>query len=297
MILVVGATGIVGGMVTRRLLEQGKEVRILVRHNSPSDYMAQQGLATPARDLVAAGAQPMSGDLGDKQALRQALQGVQTVIATANSAMRGGDDNVQSVDRDGNRRLVDAAAAAGVDHFIFVSALGAALDSPSDFLRAKAETERCLCESGMAYTILAPTAFFESWPAMVVGLPAAQGLPVTLVGEGRRLHSFISNQDVAAFVVAAVDNPDARNQYVPLGGPQPLSWRDVVDAYSQVAGRELPVNWVQPGDPVPGLPDPMAALLTAMEFYDSAVSMEDAAAAYGVSLTPLHEFARRQLSS
>lgn len=297
MILVVGATGIVGGMVTRRLLEQGKEVRILVRHNSPSDYMAQQGLATPARDLVAAGAQPMSGDLGDEQALRQALQGVQTVIATANSAMRGGDDNVQSVDRDGNRRLVDAAAAAGVDHFIFVSALGAALDSPSDFLRAKAETERRLCESGMAYTILAPTAFFESWPAMVVGLPAAQGLPVTLVGEGRRLHSFISNQDVAAFVVAAVDNPDARNQYVPLGGPQPLSWRDVVDAYSQVAGRELPVNWVQPGDPVPGLPDPMAALLTAMEFYDSAVSMEDAAAAYGVSLTPLHEFARRQLSS
>ncbi len=63
MILVVGATGMVGGMVTRRLLEQGEEVRILVRRDSPSAQLVQQGLATSAESLIEAGAQPVHGDL------------------------------------------------------------------------------------------------------------------------------------------------------------------------------------------------------------------------------------------
>lgn len=294
MILVVGATGIVGGKIVRQLLEQGKEVRILVRENSPSEQMAPQGMATSAQSLIDAGAEPVTGDLKNEASIRRAVAGAHTVITTANSAMRGGEDNVQNVDRDGNRRLVKAAADAGVGHFIFVSALGATVDSPSDFLRAKAETDQLLRESGMAYTIVAPTAYFESWPAMVVGMPALQGQPVTLVGEGRRLHSFISIRDVAAFVVAAVDNPQARNQYLPLGGPEALSWRDVVATYERILQRDISLNWVAPGDSVPGLPDPMPALLAAQETYDSAVPMTATAAQYGVELTPLETFARQQ---
>lgn len=294
MILIVGATGIVGGMIARRLLEQEKEVRILVRENSPSEQMAPQGMATSAPSLIEAGAKPVYGDLKDERSISRAVEGVQTVISSANSALRGGEDNVQNVDREGNRRLIEAAAEAGVDHFIFVSAVGATPDSPSDFMRAKAETEQRLRDSGMDYTIIAPTIFIEVWPATVVGMPALQEQPVTLVGEGRRLHSFISNRDVAAFAVATVDNPQARNQYLPLGGPEALSWRDVVATYERVLGRDIPVNWVAPGDPVPGLPDPMPALLAAQETYDSAVPMEETAVQYGVELTSLEDFARRQ---
>lgn len=294
MILIVGATGIVGGMIARRLLEQEKEVRILVRENSPSEQMAPQGMATSAQSLIEAGAKPVYGDLKDESSIRRAVEGVQTVISSANSALRGGEDNVQNVDREGNRRLIKAAAEAGVDHFIFVSALGATPDSPNDFMRAKAETEQRLRDSGMDYTIIAPTIFIEVWPAMVVGMPALQEQPVTLVGEGHRLHSFISNRDVAAFAVAAVEHPQARNQYLPLGGPEALSWRDVVATYERVLERDIPVNWVAPGDPVPGLPDPMPALLAAQETYDSAVPMEETATQYGVELTSLEEFARRQ---
>lgn len=294
MILIVGATGVVGGMIARQLLEQEKEVRILVRENSPSERMAPQGMATSAQSLIEAGAEPVYGDLKDEKSIRRAVEGVQTIVSSANSALRGGDDNVQNVDREGNRRLIEAAAEAGVDHFIFVSALGATAESPNDFMRAKAETEQRLRDSGVDYTIVAPTAFFENWPAMVVGMPALQGQPVTLVGEGRRRHSFISNRNVAAFAVAAVDHPHARKQYLPLGGPQALSWRDVVATYEHVLGRDIPVNWVAPGDPVPGLPDPMPALLAAQETYDSAVSMAETAAQYGVELTALEDFARRQ---
>jgi uncharacterized protein YbjT (DUF2867 family) len=68
MILVVGATGIVGGMITRQLLEQGKEVRIL-RSNSPSAQLAQEARATSAESLMEAGAQPVYGDLRDRASL------------------------------------------------------------------------------------------------------------------------------------------------------------------------------------------------------------------------------------
>ena len=109
MILMVGATGVVGGMITRRLLDEDKEVRILVRRGSPSSQLVQQGLATSAEALIESGAHPVHGDLRDRASLDAALEGVDTVISTANSAGRGGADNPQSVDLEGNRNLIEAA--------------------------------------------------------------------------------------------------------------------------------------------------------------------------------------------
>lgn len=68
MILVVGATGLLGGMITQLLLEQEKEVQILVRENSIAAEMVRVGLGTPAETLIAAGAQPVYGDLKDRRA-------------------------------------------------------------------------------------------------------------------------------------------------------------------------------------------------------------------------------------
>ena len=174
MILVVGATGVVGGMIARRLLEEDKEVRVLVRRDSPSSQLVQHGLATSAEELIEAGAQPVHGDLRDRASLDAAVEGVETVITTANSAMRGGADNPQSVDLQGNRNLIEAARAAGVEHFIFVSPLGADVNNPAPFVQAKAQSESALRESGMEYTILAPTAFMEVWPAMGWACPPSK---------------------------------------------------------------------------------------------------------------------------
>jgi uncharacterized protein YbjT (DUF2867 family) len=297
MILVVGATGVVGGMITRRLLEQGREARVVVRRDSPSSQLVQQGLATSAEELIESGAQPVHGDLRDRASLEAAVEGVETVITTANSAMRGGADNPQSVDLEGNRNLIEAARKAGVEHFVFVSALGAEPDHPSPYMQAKAKTEATLRASGMGYTILAPTAFMEVWPALVVGMPAVQGQPVTLVGEGRRRHSFISNRDVAAFAVATVDNPEARNKYLAIGGPEPLTWRDVVATYERVLERPISVEFVAAGEPVPGLPDPMPTLLAGMETYDSAIEMDEISRTFDVPLTTLETIVREKVTS
>jgi uncharacterized protein YbjT (DUF2867 family) len=89
MILVVGATGVLGGMITNRLLSEGKDVRILVRHNSPSEQLALQGMATSAKLLIESGAKPAYGDLKDRDSLNQVCEGVDSLVTTANSAMRG----------------------------------------------------------------------------------------------------------------------------------------------------------------------------------------------------------------
>jgi NADH dehydrogenase len=284
MLLVAGATGDLGGAVVRRLLADGKHVRALVRSLDRGEPLRQ------------AGAELAVGDLKDPEALRAACTGIQTVITTANSAKRGGDDNAQTVDLDGNRHLVDAAKAAGVTQFIFVSALGARADSPVPFLAAKGKTEEYLRASRLPFTIISPTAFMEVWAARLVGAPAQAGQPVTLVGEGRRKHSFISAGDVASFVIAAIDHPAAMNAQLVIGGPQALSFRDVVAVYERALGREIPVRTVKPGEPIPGVPPAVAGIAASFDAYESIIDMTGMAQTFGVRLTPLEEVVRRDVA-
>jgi NADH dehydrogenase len=293
MILIVGATGLLGGAIARILLGQGRPVRALVRHDSPSAQLAQQGLATSTETLSSLGAELAYGDLRDPASLAAACQGVEAVIATANSALRSGDDNPETVELHGNRSLIDAAAGAGVKQFIFISANLADPNHPAPFLAGKGRSEAHLRASGMPYTIIAPNAYMEVWVAMVVGLPALTGQPVTVVGSGDRRHSFIAMGDVAAFAVSAIGNPQAINQRIVIGGPQPLSYREAAAAFGRALGRDIPVVSVNPGDPIPGLPPAMAAILPSFDLGDQIQDMSELPGRFGVQLTPLEEFVRR----
>lgn len=280
MILVVGATGQLGGLIAQTLLDRGKPVRILVRDASSYDH------------LVKSGAEPVKADLKNPDSLRAACAGIDAVVTTANSTARGGADTLESVDRAGNRQLIDAAAAEGVRHFVFVSSIGAGPENPVPLLQAKGEAERRLRHSGMAWTILQPNMFMDKLPLMVVGGPALAGRPVTLVGEGRRRHSMVAMRDVAAYAVAALERQEAVGQTLLIGGPEPISWRDVVAAFEQELGRDVPVKTVPLGLPVPGMPDWLSQVLTALETYDSPLDIDALADAYGVMPTSLAEWAR-----
>jgi len=291
-ILVVGATGLLGGAITRQLLEQGKEVRILVRQDSPSEELAKEGRATPASALIAAGAQAVYGDLKDPASLGPAMEGIDTVITTANSASRWGDDNVENCDLMGNRYLIEAAKKASVRHFIFTSAFIADPNRPVPLLSAKGQTEKALQASGLPYTIMAPMAFMEIWLAIPVGMPALSGQPVTVVGSGERIHSFVSLGDVASFTVAAVDNPAAVNQRLVIGGPEAFSFRDAAATYGEVLGRPVEVRSVAPGEPLPGLPEFMAANLAAFDTYDAPIDMTALCDTYQIELKPFERVVR-----
>ncbi len=291
MILVVGATGKVGGDIALRLLAQGKPVRVLLRHNSPAEELAKQGMAVSPKELLAAGAEPVYGDLKDRSSLDAAVAGVQTVITTANSAMRGGDDNPSTIEVQGNRNLIDAAKAAGVEHFIFVSVLGYDPNSPNPFFAGKGQAEDYLINSGMHYTIIAAEGFAELWLGMVIGAPLARNAPVTLVAPATHRHCWVSMRDVAAYAVAAVENPAARDKRVPVAGPEAVSWQDIVAKASKVLHRPLEVNLVQPGEPLP-LPPGVDQIMIVGEQYESVIEMERLSETFGVPPTPIEDVMR-----
>jgi len=242
------------------------------------------------RHSQTAGAQISLGDLKNRATLDAACADVDVVITTANSALRGGTDNIQTVDTDGNRNLIDAARSAGAKQFIFVSAFGVSIDSPVPLFQAKARTEAYLRSSGLAYTILAADGFMDVWLPMIVIGPVLDGRPVTIIGEGRRKHSFIAVQDVGSFAIAAIGHPDAMNRHLPLGGPEAVSWRDVIATFERRIGREIPVVSLAPGQPLPGLPDIVSGLMTGLDTYDSVIEMAATARGFAVQQTTVDQF-------
>jgi NADH dehydrogenase len=277
MVLVVGATGYLGQLITRSLLAQDADVRMLVRQGSAWE------------SLKDAGAQVSIGDLKSRETLEAACEGVDVVITTANSALRSGADTVLSVDIEGNRNLIDAARNARIEQFVFVSAFGVTSDSPVPLFRAKALTEASLRESGLPYTILAPDAFMDVWFPMIAG-PALSGHPVTLIGQGLRRHSFIAAADVAAFATASVGLAEAMNVHLPLGGPEAVSWRDVIGTLARILDREIPIVTLAPGRRLPGLPDIVADLMAGLDSGDSVIPMRGTARRLGVTQTSVEEF-------
>lgn len=280
MILVAGATGSLGGSIVHALLRRGDEVRGLVRPGSD------------AASHTAAGMEVATGDLRDPASLAGACDGVRTIISTA-SATRRGDDSPESVDGRGNENLIRAAQGAGVDHFILISTVGASADSPVPAFRAKAAAEAALRDSGIDFTIFQANAFMDVWFGMLIEMPIGNGMPVTLVGESKRRHSFIAERDIVAFVLAATTNPAARNATLAIGGPEAVTFRDVVSAYEAALGRAITVRSVPPGAPIPGLPEPVWGIAAGLESFDTIIPMEETAQAWGVELTSVGAFAAR----
>lgn len=113
MILIIGASGRLGQAIARGALEAGKPVRAASR--TPEEKLA---------GLKAEGAEVIAADLRDPASLQRACQGVEVVVASAHGAMEGWGNHSKLVDDKGHRDLIDAAKAAGVKHFIYISALG-----------------------------------------------------------------------------------------------------------------------------------------------------------------------------
>ena len=284
MIVVAGATGSVGSRIVLELLARGEQVRALVRPTS--DYGR----------LQAAGAEIALGDLKDAPSLEHACQGADVVITTATASKRG-DDRLAAVDLEGNYHLIAAAERAGVGHFILVSTVGASPESPVELFRAKGLAEEQLRASGMAHTILQPAPFMDVWFGMLVELPMHAGRPVTLVGESRRRHAFIAERDVALLAAAAPRTPSARNVTLQIGGPEAITWLDVVRAYEAAAGRPIAVQSVPPGAPIPGLPEPVWGLAASLESFDTVIPMEQVTREFGITLTSAAGFARSRLAA
>jgi uncharacterized protein YbjT (DUF2867 family) len=231
--LVVGATGLVGNHICTLLADGGKPVRALVRPTSNTDRIAQ---------LRSIGAEIVNGDLKDAHSLEIACRGAHAVLSTASSTLsRQQGDSIDSVDRQGQLNLVEAAEAAGVKHFVFISFPDTPIDYPLQ--TAKRAVEDRLRRSRMTHTILQPTFFMEVWLSPSLGFDAANGT-AQIYGAGDKKISWISFQDVARFAVAALEAPLAANATVKLGGPNALSPLEVVRTVEAATGKPVTVQHV-----------------------------------------------------
>lgn len=228
MILVVGGTGHLGASVVRRLAGKGKPVAALVRDPA----------AEKAGALRAVGAKLVVGDLKDPASLERALEAIDTVICTASSTLsRREGDSLETVDGKGVQTLIDVAERKGARRFVYVSF---SRNIASDFPLAqyKRAAEKRLESSGLEYTILLPSYFPETWLSPAVGFDVAGG-KVRIYGDGAAPVSYIALEDVAAAVVACVDNPATRWKAIPLGGPRAYSQLEAVELAEAVTRRRL----------------------------------------------------------
>ena len=229
MILLVGATGNLGGRIAHHLVDHGMPFRALVRDTTDPGEL--EGLA---RDIV-------RGDLRDPRSLERAVQGIETVISSAHSLdriMAGRTDvSIEDVDRRGNANLVTAATAAGVSRFVFVSFPAPVLASRTPFSQAKSGTEDLLRASPMHEVVVRPDAYQEPWLSVERRFDWRNGT-VTIFGSGDGRAAYIAMDDVAEAIVRLAVLSDAP-RLVDLGGPEAMSRNELVEMFERATGRPI----------------------------------------------------------
>jgi NADH dehydrogenase len=232
MLLLTGATGLVGRSLLRRLTAAREPVRCLVRdpRRLGSDRVRVQ---------IAL------GDLADPPSFRNAMRGVRTVVHLAGAIRDQRAGSIEELNGIATWRMVQAAERAGVEHFVFTSSLGAVSHDRTRYLRAKALAERAVLGSDVRHTVFAPSLYYAPGDAFLTLLQRmAMVLPaVPVSGHGRALYQPIWAEDVADAIAASLLGPaagDGRERYE-LAGPQTLSYRQIAEIALCAAGRPRPL--------------------------------------------------------
>lgn len=233
MILVVGATGYLGGRVCQELVARGRPVTAMVRAGDDT---------AKVEPLRAAGVELVEGDLKDPTSLERACQGKDAVISTASSSIsHQSGDTIDTVDRDGQRHLVDAAKAAGVGRFVYVS-FSKNMVTEGPLTTAKRAVEEHLMVSGLDYTILRCGFLMEIMVTPMVGFDYANAT-VVVYGTGENPVSWVSIDDVAKLAASSLEAPAARNAVFEFGS-EAVTMHEAVRIFEEVSGRSFEVQHV-----------------------------------------------------
>ena len=230
MLLLTGATGRVGAPLLRRLTTARVPVRCLVR---------DPRRLGPERVRV----QIALGDLADPPSFRNALRGVSTVVHLAAAIRDQHAGSIEELNGIATWRLVQGAERAGVEHFVFSSALGASAHHRTRSMRAKALAEQAVAASAVRHTILAPSLVYAPGDPLLALLGRLALLPVVpLGGRGHARFEPIWADDVADCVLAALDRvPTEGSARFELSGPERMSYAEFTRAVLEAAGRPRPL--------------------------------------------------------
>ncbi|MGN6372428.1 MAG: SDR family oxidoreductase [Solirubrobacteraceae bacterium] len=236
MLLLTGATGLVGSALLRRLLDDGQPVRCLVR---------DPRRLGPLRVRV----QIALGDLSDPRSFRNAMRGVQTVVHLATVTRDQPRGSIEELTAMATWRMVKAAERAGVERFLFLSALGASRHHPARLMRAKAVAEQAVREASLQSVVVAPSFVYAPGDRWLRLLERLSRLPVIpLPGSGHARCQPIWAEDVADCLMAALSRsaadggPDVGvSRRYELAGPETLTYDDAIRTMERSIGRNRPI--------------------------------------------------------
>ena len=291
MILVVGATGLVGGEVCKKLASRGEKVRALVRTTSAKEKVDA---------LRSAGVELCVGDLKDPGSLAAACRGVDAVISTASSTLsRHTGDSIESVDGAGQMSLVDAAKAANVERILFVS-----FRRPPGLSFPLGDAKRAVEEAiaSMNFTVIQASYFMEVWLGPELGFDYVNAT-ARICGPGTSPVSWVSFVDVAEMCAVAIRHPAAERRTIEFGGPDAISLMDVVGLFEKIGGKTFKVEHV-PEEMLlaqfEGATDSMQKTFAALmlgSVRGDAMEMAAVTKEFGIKLASVDGYARRVLGS
>jgi uncharacterized protein YbjT (DUF2867 family) len=219
MLLVTGATGTTGSEVLRALKDREVPARALVRDETKAHHL---------RDL---GFEPATGDLGDPRTLRPALEGVERAYLVSPTG---------PMQSELEQTFIETAKEAGVQHIVKLSVIGANPEAPHRFARSHGKVEQALKASGIAWTLLRPTAFMQNtlaWGPQVHDGTFYSPVPDAAV-------SIVDARDVAEVAAAALTDAAHEGKSYGLSGPEAVSYREQARRVFAAAGREVEVEEV-----------------------------------------------------
>ncbi|QGF25218.1 NAD(P)H-binding protein [Raineyella fluvialis] len=236
-VLVVGATGDVGGKVVRALLTRDTTLRALVRPT------------TDASTLEALGVRIARGDMLDLESLVAAMTGVDAVVTTAAGYTRR-LPNALEVDTVGQANLAEAAARTGVRRFVQTSILTCDQTPDVPHFWHKKLAEDALESRGVPFVALRPGAFLDNF-TRYGGDPFASGR-LAPMGPVSTPMTYVLIADLARYLAEAVDVPGVEGERIDIGWTRPVTVEEVARIASDLLGRQIEVGGAPDAGRTPG---------------------------------------------
>jgi len=294
-VCVLGGAGFVGSSIVAKLDEAGYQVKVLTRHRERAKHL-----------ILLPNVQVEECDLGNNNALTDALKGSDAVINLIGILHESGKNSFESVHHQLPRRIAQTCEELGIQRLLHMSALRAGKYAPSQYLRSKAAGEDAINVYSKKFdiTIFKPSVIFgrdDSFLNLFANL--VKYLPVVALAKPNAKFQPIWVEDVAQAFVSALENISTYGKSYELGGPNVYTLRELVQKVMDVMGKQRPII---------GLNDPLSyAQAFMLELIpvklmtrDNVRSMEvdsvteaPIAVDLGVTLTPLEAVISEYLSN
>jgi NADH dehydrogenase len=237
-VCVLGGTGFVGRAVAEQLFAAGTRIRVVTR----SEPRAAPLTVLPTVEVLVA-------DVHDPQSLRHAFEDMDAVVNLVGILHPGRGRSFEKVHVELPRKIADACTSAGVRHLLHMSALGAAEDAPSDYLRSKARGESAMRQAagGLPVTIFRPSLIFGPGDRSVNLFAAlARWFPVIPLAGAKARFQPIWVEDVARAFVSALGDPRTFGGSYDLCGPKSYTLEEIVHFAARSIGRDRRVVALAP---------------------------------------------------